>query len=276
MAAAAGGSRGARRPVLLTPRGSGDRTVFLFDRRWEQADLDEKVLSYGKDNYRGFRSAVCQVPRAEGGGGREGGRGAAAPLTPPPAAAGAGVAEEGRASQPPPPFRAAGPGGAGGGGSRHVPQPHVRARGTAAPAARARPVAVGRRGWSEGSCLLRLPGGARAAAPASLPRTFLPGQAGERRGETAPAPSASRSPGQRAPRPEKGRRGQQQGGRRRGGAGAAPGGGREGNGRPGSSPARGTGGGGGGEEGRPRARRGAPEERRGGISAVQGVGAKDR
>ncbi|XP_067146775.1 structural maintenance of chromosomes flexible hinge domain-containing protein 1 isoform X2 [Apteryx mantelli] len=61
MAAAAGGSRGARRPVLLTPRGSGDRTVFLFDRRRAQADPDEKVLSYGKDNYRGFRSAVCQA-----------------------------------------------------------------------------------------------------------------------------------------------------------------------------------------------------------------------
>ncbi|KAM6350259.1 structural maintenance of chromosomes flexible hinge domain-containing protein 1 isoform 2-T2 [Podargus strigoides] len=61
MAAAAGSSRGARRPVLLTPRGGEDRTVFLFDRRREQADPDEKVLSYGKDSYRGFRSAVCQV-----------------------------------------------------------------------------------------------------------------------------------------------------------------------------------------------------------------------
>ncbi|XP_030337144.1 structural maintenance of chromosomes flexible hinge domain-containing protein 1 isoform X2 [Strigops habroptila] len=61
MAAAAGGSRGTRRPVLLTPRGNGDRTVFLFDRRREQADPDEKVLNYGKDNYRGFRSAVCQA-----------------------------------------------------------------------------------------------------------------------------------------------------------------------------------------------------------------------
>uniref|UniRef100_A0A8C3LWC6 Structural maintenance of chromosomes flexible hinge domain containing 1 n=1 Tax=Chrysolophus pictus TaxID=9089 RepID=A0A8C3LWC6_CHRPC len=39
----------------------GDRTVFLFDRRREQADPDEKVLSYGKNNYRGFRSAVCQA-----------------------------------------------------------------------------------------------------------------------------------------------------------------------------------------------------------------------
>ncbi|KAM6135520.1 structural maintenance of chromosomes flexible hinge domain-containing protein 1 isoform 2-T2 [Pterocles gutturalis] len=61
MAAAGGGSRGPRRPVLLTPRGKGDRTVFLFDRRREQTDADEKVLSYGKDNYRGFRSAVCQA-----------------------------------------------------------------------------------------------------------------------------------------------------------------------------------------------------------------------
>ncbi|XP_065524143.1 structural maintenance of chromosomes flexible hinge domain-containing protein 1 isoform X1 [Lathamus discolor] len=61
MAAAAEGSRGTRRPVLLTPRGSGDRTVFLFDRRQEQADPDEKVLNYGKDNYRGFRSAVRQA-----------------------------------------------------------------------------------------------------------------------------------------------------------------------------------------------------------------------
>ncbi|XP_030908704.2 structural maintenance of chromosomes flexible hinge domain-containing protein 1 [Melopsittacus undulatus] len=59
MAAAAGGSRGTRRPV--TPRGSGDRTVFLFDRRQEQADPDEKVLNYGKDNYRDFRSAVRQA-----------------------------------------------------------------------------------------------------------------------------------------------------------------------------------------------------------------------
>ncbi|XP_068251946.1 structural maintenance of chromosomes flexible hinge domain-containing protein 1 isoform X1 [Nyctibius grandis] len=61
MAAVAGGSCGALRPVLVTPRGSGDRTVFLFDRRREQADLDEKVLSYGKDDYRAFRSAVCQA-----------------------------------------------------------------------------------------------------------------------------------------------------------------------------------------------------------------------
>ncbi|KAJ7395253.1 hypothetical protein BTVI_156751 [Pitangus sulphuratus] len=61
MAAAAGGGRAPRRPALLTPRGSGDRTVFLFDRRREQADPDEKVLSYGKDNYRAFRSAVCQA-----------------------------------------------------------------------------------------------------------------------------------------------------------------------------------------------------------------------
>uniref|UniRef100_A0A8C3LX65 Structural maintenance of chromosomes flexible hinge domain-containing protein 1 n=1 Tax=Chrysolophus pictus TaxID=9089 RepID=A0A8C3LX65_CHRPC len=45
----------------LSPRGGGDRTVFLFDRRREQADPDEKVLSYGKNNYRGFRSAVCQA-----------------------------------------------------------------------------------------------------------------------------------------------------------------------------------------------------------------------
>ncbi|XP_065609251.1 structural maintenance of chromosomes flexible hinge domain-containing protein 1 isoform X2 [Cyrtonyx montezumae] len=59
--AAAGGSRGARKPMLLSPRASGDRTVFLFDRRQEQADPDEKVLSYGKNNYRGFRSAVCQA-----------------------------------------------------------------------------------------------------------------------------------------------------------------------------------------------------------------------
>ncbi|KAL9869894.1 structural maintenance of chromosomes flexible hinge domain-containing protein 1 [Geothlypis trichas] len=61
MAAAAGGGRAPRRPALLTPRGNGDRTVFLFDRRREQADPDEKVLSYGKDNYRAFRSAVCQA-----------------------------------------------------------------------------------------------------------------------------------------------------------------------------------------------------------------------
>uniref|UniRef100_A0A8U7ME37 Structural maintenance of chromosomes flexible hinge domain-containing protein 1 n=1 Tax=Corvus moneduloides TaxID=1196302 RepID=A0A8U7ME37_CORMO len=61
MAAAAGGGRAPRRPALLTPRGNGDRTVFLFDRRREQADPDEKVLRYGKDNYRAFRSAVCQV-----------------------------------------------------------------------------------------------------------------------------------------------------------------------------------------------------------------------
>ncbi|KAM4686989.1 structural maintenance of chromosomes flexible hinge domain-containing protein 1 isoform 1-T1 [Amazona ochrocephala] len=61
MAAAAGGSSGTRRPVLLTPRGNRDRTVFLFDRRREQADPGEKVLNYGKDNYRGFRSAVCQA-----------------------------------------------------------------------------------------------------------------------------------------------------------------------------------------------------------------------
>lgn len=65
--AAAGGSRGARKLMHLSPRGGGDRTVFLFDRRREQADQDEKVLSYGKNNYRGFRSAVCQV---QGGGGR--------------------------------------------------------------------------------------------------------------------------------------------------------------------------------------------------------------
>ncbi|KAK2546229.1 Smchd1 [Columba livia] len=58
---AAAGSRAARRPALATPRGSGDRTVFLFDRRREQADPDEKVLSYGNTNYRGFRSAVCQA-----------------------------------------------------------------------------------------------------------------------------------------------------------------------------------------------------------------------
>ncbi|KAJ7419092.1 hypothetical protein WISP_55912 [Willisornis vidua] len=61
MAAAAGSGRAPRRPPLLTPRGSGDRTVFLFDRRREQANPDEKVLSYGKDNYRSFRSAVCQA-----------------------------------------------------------------------------------------------------------------------------------------------------------------------------------------------------------------------
>jgi len=64
--AAAGGSRGARKSMQLSPRGGGDRTVFLFDRRREQADPDEKVLSYGKNSYRGFRSAVCQV---QGGGG---------------------------------------------------------------------------------------------------------------------------------------------------------------------------------------------------------------
>lgn len=73
MAAAAGGGRAPRRPPLLTPRGNGDRTVFLFDRRREQADPDEKVLSYGKDNYRGFRSAVCQVRGRAGGVGRGGG-----------------------------------------------------------------------------------------------------------------------------------------------------------------------------------------------------------
>ncbi|XP_068023001.1 structural maintenance of chromosomes flexible hinge domain-containing protein 1 isoform X2 [Melanerpes formicivorus] len=56
-----GGSRGGRRPALLTPCGNGDRTVFLFDRRREQADREEKVLSYGTDNYRAFRSAVCQT-----------------------------------------------------------------------------------------------------------------------------------------------------------------------------------------------------------------------
>uniref|UniRef100_A0A674HNF9 Structural maintenance of chromosomes flexible hinge domain-containing protein 1 n=1 Tax=Taeniopygia guttata TaxID=59729 RepID=A0A674HNF9_TAEGU len=61
MAAAAGGGRSPRRPLLLTPRGNGDRTVFLFDRRREQADPDEKVLSYGTDSYRAFRSAVCQA-----------------------------------------------------------------------------------------------------------------------------------------------------------------------------------------------------------------------
>lgn len=65
MAAVAGGGRTPRRPALLTPRGNGDRTVFLFDRRREKADPGEKVLSYGKDSYRAFRSAVCQV------GGRE-------------------------------------------------------------------------------------------------------------------------------------------------------------------------------------------------------------
>ena len=59
--AAAGGSRGARKSMQLSPRGGGDRTVFLFDRRREQADPDEKVLSYGKNSYRGFRSAVCQA-----------------------------------------------------------------------------------------------------------------------------------------------------------------------------------------------------------------------
>ncbi|RMC15537.1 hypothetical protein DUI87_07731 [Hirundo rustica rustica] len=61
MAAAAGGGRTPRRPALLTPRGNGDRTVFLFDRRREQADPNEKVLSYGKDSYRAFRGAVCQA-----------------------------------------------------------------------------------------------------------------------------------------------------------------------------------------------------------------------
>ena len=59
--AAACGSRGARKSMQLSPRGGGDRTVFLFDRRREQADPDEKVLSYGKNSYRGFRSAVCQA-----------------------------------------------------------------------------------------------------------------------------------------------------------------------------------------------------------------------
>jgi len=66
--AAAGGSRGARKSMQLSPRGGGDRTVFLFDRRREQADPDEKVLSYGKNSYRGFRSAVCQVQGGGGGG----------------------------------------------------------------------------------------------------------------------------------------------------------------------------------------------------------------
>ncbi|XP_053805479.1 structural maintenance of chromosomes flexible hinge domain-containing protein 1 isoform X1 [Vidua chalybeata] len=61
MAAAAGGGRAPRRPAMLIPRSNGDRTVFLFDRRREQADPDEKVLSYGKNNYRAFRSAVCQA-----------------------------------------------------------------------------------------------------------------------------------------------------------------------------------------------------------------------
>lgn len=71
----------------MLPRCSGDRTVFLFDRRLEQADPDEKVLSYGKDNYRGFRSAVCQVLAAGMEGRREGRKasaaaGRAAALTP--------------------------------------------------------------------------------------------------------------------------------------------------------------------------------------------------
>ncbi|XP_019402215.1 PREDICTED: structural maintenance of chromosomes flexible hinge domain-containing protein 1 [Crocodylus porosus] len=48
MAATAGGS-------------SGGDTVFLFDRRWEEADPDEKALSCGGGSYRGFRSAVCQA-----------------------------------------------------------------------------------------------------------------------------------------------------------------------------------------------------------------------
>ncbi|XP_056340548.1 structural maintenance of chromosomes flexible hinge domain-containing protein 1 isoform X2 [Oenanthe melanoleuca] len=61
MAAAAGGGRTPRKSALLTPRGNGDRTVFLFDRRREQADSDEKVLSYSRDSYRAFRSAVCQA-----------------------------------------------------------------------------------------------------------------------------------------------------------------------------------------------------------------------
>lgn len=73
MAASAGGGRSPRKPALLTPRGNGDCTVFLFDRRREQVDPDEKVLSYGKDNYRAFRSAICQVRGRADGVGRGGG-----------------------------------------------------------------------------------------------------------------------------------------------------------------------------------------------------------
>ncbi|XP_066848929.1 structural maintenance of chromosomes flexible hinge domain-containing protein 1 isoform X2 [Anser cygnoides] len=63
MAAAAGGGRGSRKPAPAASRsgGGGDRTVFLFDRRREQADPDEKVLSCGTDSPRAFRGAVCQA-----------------------------------------------------------------------------------------------------------------------------------------------------------------------------------------------------------------------
>ncbi|XP_073187567.1 structural maintenance of chromosomes flexible hinge domain-containing protein 1 isoform X6 [Lepidochelys kempii] len=60
-AAAAGGGTRAPQPSLSGPHGSGDRTVFLFDRRQEQGDPKEKVLSCDAETYRGFRSAVCQA-----------------------------------------------------------------------------------------------------------------------------------------------------------------------------------------------------------------------
>ncbi|CAM5090334.1 unnamed protein product [Eretmochelys imbricata] len=61
MAAAAGGGARAPEPSLSGPHGSADRTVFLFDRRQEQGDPKEKVLSCDAETYRGFRSAVCQA-----------------------------------------------------------------------------------------------------------------------------------------------------------------------------------------------------------------------
>lgn len=206
---AAAGSRAARRPALATPRGSGDRTVFLFDRRREQADPDEKVLSYGNTNYRGFRSAVCQVPGAVGEGRqaserarRRGRRGRGAP-------------------QPPPTFRLA----------AAAPRARGGARGSAE-----QPGRGGR---------LRLPRGERTAAAASLPcpRTFLPGRLGGGGGDTAPAALASPSTGHWARRAENTRAGRPAVRGAVAGA-AAPGGGRERSGRHRSSPARGTDGGG--------------------------------
>ncbi|XP_074843463.1 structural maintenance of chromosomes flexible hinge domain-containing protein 1 isoform X2 [Carettochelys insculpta] len=59
MAAMAGSGVGG--PSLSGPRGTTERTVFLFDRRWEQGDPREKALSCGEETYRGFRNAVCQA-----------------------------------------------------------------------------------------------------------------------------------------------------------------------------------------------------------------------
>uniref|UniRef100_A0A8C3C1C1 Structural maintenance of chromosomes flexible hinge domain-containing protein 1 n=1 Tax=Cairina moschata TaxID=8855 RepID=A0A8C3C1C1_CAIMO len=73
MAAAAGGGRGSRKPAPSRSAnssssssssnngGGGERSVFLFDRRREQADPEEKALSCGRDSYRAFRAAVCQA-----------------------------------------------------------------------------------------------------------------------------------------------------------------------------------------------------------------------